>query len=350
MLKFLTDEHRLIAETAHRVFSDLSKTDRQKRQLGQGRIDSADVATCLDDFGVFDGSSGGSLLGSLQVQSLIAREAGAACLPLPVLEVLANFQLAGEHGPGFHSSAPSGASSSHNAPVLRGGVVHGQAKLVPFADSVREVVLSVRCADKQELIRVRLKDSRVCLIPRGSVEADYPLFDLIFEGVATESISDAANTRTSAQQELRIHLLAAAEISGACRAMVEMTREHLLIRKQFGQVLGANQALKHAIAGHHTNVEALSFAVDYAAAAVDAGSDDAEVAVCAAKHFANHVGKLVADGSLQLHGAIGYTMEYPLQLLMRRAYRLSATHGAGGEQARSLCSLFDRAASAVATT
>jgi len=30
---------------------------------------------------------------------------------------------------------------------------------------------------------------------------------------------------------------------------------------------------------------------------------------------------------LQLHGAIGYTMEFPLQLLMRRTYRLQVAHG-----------------------
>jgi len=85
--------------------------------------------------------------------------------------------------------------------------------------------------------------------------------------------------------------------------------------------------LKHALADALVKLEAMNAAVDYAAAASDANATDADSAVCAAKLFSGRGGKEIADSMLQLHGAIGYTMEFPLQLLMRRTYRLQVAHG-----------------------
>jgi alkylation response protein AidB-like acyl-CoA dehydrogenase len=126
--------------------------------------------------------------------------------------------------------------------------------------------------------------------------------------------------------------------------MVAMTREHLLVRTQFGQPLGVNQALKHRLADDHVRVEALVAAVEYAAAASDAGSPDADVSILAAKHFASRVARAVANDALQLHGAIGYTEEFPLQLFMRRAHRLTCAHGARTEIGDRIFDLFKAAA------
>jgi len=109
--------------------------------------------------------------------------------------------------------------------------------------------------------------------------------------------------------------------------MVKMTRDYLVARTQFGAPLGTNQALKHALADALVKLEAMNAAVEYAAAASDANAIDADSAVGAAKLFAGRGGKEIADSMLQLHGAIGYTMEFPLQLRMRRAYRLQVVHG-----------------------
>jgi alkylation response protein AidB-like acyl-CoA dehydrogenase len=137
--------------------------------------------------------------------------------------------------------------------------------------------------------------------------------DLRFEGVAASpwAAGRQATVDSAAFLRQRTALLAAAEVAGACRRMVEMTRDYLLVRTQFGQLLGSYQSLKHRLADNHVRVEALAAAIDYAAAASDAAAGDAEACICAAKHFAGRAGKAVADSTLQMHGAIGYTMEFP---------------------------------------
>ena len=210
------------------------------------------------------------------------------------------------------------------------------------AESVANAVIGARFGSEIVLVDVELNDAGVSRQRRDCVETDYPVQDLGFCSVAAAPLSDSAQARggDSAFLRQRTALLAAAEIAGACRRMVQMTRDYLLLRSQFGQVLGANQALKHALADNYVKVEALIAAIEYAAAAVDAGAIDAEVSVCAAKHYAGRAGKAVADSTLQMHGAIGYTMEFPLHRFMKRVFRLSVSHGSGRIQGERLFEMF----------
>jgi alkylation response protein AidB-like acyl-CoA dehydrogenase len=348
MFNFITEEHRIISESVRKLFEDLVAADAQERQRGARRIDSVTVGCALTELGLFPTAAADASMSSAQVQALVALEAGAACLPFPVLEGLAASALAVLRG--ASGSADAGALATLSSadcnrtelPVLENGRLYGSARLVPFAGLAARVVVTARHGSDVVLVEVALANAGIERRARATVEADYPLHDLRFDGAAAslliECLDNGGNVAAFLQQ--RSSLLAAAEIAGACRRMIGMTRDYLLTRSQFGQVLGANQALKHALADGHVRVEALAAAIDYAAVAVDAGAADAEAAVCAAKHFAGRAGKSVADGMLQLHGAIGYTMEFPLHLLMRRVYRLTASYGAGQIQGERLFQIF----------
>ena len=224
--------------------------------------------------------------------------------------------------------------------------LNGDAALVPFAESADAILLAAQSEGAPVLVRLSARDAGIQRCVRTGVEQDYPAYDLRLDDVAAseliDTLDDGRPALTFLQQ--RCALLAAAEIAGASRRMVAMAQEHLLSRSQFGQVLGANQALKHALADSHVRVEALSTAIDYAAAAADADAEDAAASIAAAKHFAGRAGKAVADTVLQLHGAIGYTMEYPLHLLMRRVHRLGVCHGATRSQAARLFEMFQESA------
>lgn len=348
MFNFVTEEHRLIADSARKLFEDLAAADTQQRQLGGGRIDILTVGRALSELGLFGSDAEDAPMRSAQVQVLVAREAGAASLPFPVLETLANHALA-LRSSGL-SGAVAGASTTLSSvdrgladlPVLENGRLNGTAQLVPFLEATSAVMIAAQRRGNVVLVQMLPGSSGFAREARATVEADYPLHDLRFEGATVslmaEHLDDGSNAAAFLQQ--RTSLLAAAEIAGACRRMVGMTRDYLLTRSQFGQLLGSNQALKHAIADSHVRVEAMSTAVDYAAAAADAGSADAEAAVCAAKHFASRAGKAVADSMMQLHGAIGYTMEFPLHLLMRRVHRLSVSYGSSHIQGERLFKIF----------
>jgi len=172
---------------------------------------------------------------------------------------------------------------------------------------------------------VPLHAAGVTQMPRSSVEPDYELSDIKLD--AAEIAAPAADSQDGAVALLgtRADLLAAAEIVGAARQAITMTRDHITSRTQFGQPLGVYQALKHRLADAYARTEAAAAAVNYAAAAADAGEADAAVFIAAAKLFAGKSGKFVAETAMQLHGAIGYTFEYPLHLVMRRLHRLGSS-------------------------
>jgi hypothetical protein len=347
MIKFLTEEHQLIAESAQKVFTDLADADTKQCQTARSRIAGAVVGHALTDLGLFGSGVDGSM-SSAQIQVLVAREAGAVCLPYPTLEMLVIQSLLAGSGelraaafPGADATGTL-ASTPSTSCNLQNGHLKGTAPLVPFLGMAAAVLIAAWRGDDAVLVCATPGTHGVTGKPRATVEPDYPLHDLAFDDAAAGLVLDHLDSGADAASFLRLRtsLLAAAEISGACRHMVRMTRDYLLARSQFGQVLGSNQALKHALADSHVRVEAMTAAIDYAAAACDAGAPDAEAAVAAAKHFSGRAGKAIADSTLQLHGAIGYTMEFPLHLFMRRVYRLSVSHGSSQAQSERLYEIF----------
>jgi alkylation response protein AidB-like acyl-CoA dehydrogenase len=347
MFNFATEEHGMIREAVQKVFASLQAADSEKRQREHSRIDSAAVGRALGELGLFGVGAEDASMASAQVQAIAAVEAGSAALPFPVTEALATHALVGHRGTGTGplpsaTRTASGATSAvQDLPVLASGNLRGMVRLVTFAHVADRVVVEARHGSEVVLVEVDLKAANYVLQERSTVEPDYPMADLRFDGTAATLLIDGGHGIDGvAFLRQRLTLLAAAEIAGACRRMVSMTREYLLVRSQFGKALGANQVLKHKLADNHVRVEALIAAIDYAAAASDAGSGDAEVSILAAKHFAARAGKAVADSTLQMHGAIGYTMEFPLHLLMRRVFRLGASFGSGGVLADRLFELF----------
>src|SRR5260370_12593040 len=120
---------------------------------------------------------------------------------------------------------------------------------------------------------------------------------------------------------------AAAEMLGAARRCLEMSVEYAKVRQQFGQPIGAFQAIKHACAEMLLEVENAHAAVYYAAWALDAGSPDAELAASVAKAYVGDASRKVCGSSIQVHGGIGFTWEYDLHLYVKRAKHFEPLYG-----------------------
>lgn len=350
--RLISDDHRLIAEAVQRRFEDLGKLDLGQRQAGGNRLPAAAIEAALIELGLIGPEVGDELMVSAQVQAAVAVEAGATGLAFPVLEsMLAQSMLWPDAARRRATGEPAvSALSTQDVPLeqlpeLRDARLIGTVPLVAFAERADLIVCAARRDREVVLVHVLAREPGVALSARSSVEVDYPLHDVQLDGARVDRVDDRLDDsrRVGAAMLQRGSLLAAAEIAGACRRMIRMTRDYLVARIQFGQPLGANQSLKHALADAHTRVEAMTAAVEYAAGALDAGSDDAEEAVWAAKHFATRAGKSVADTTLQLHGAIGYTVDFPLHLFMRRVYRLGASFGSAQVQGARLFRIFQRA-------
>lgn len=143
---------------------------------------------------------------------------------------------------------------------------------------------------------------------------------------------------------------ASAEAVGAAKSLVERTVEYTSQRKQFGREIGGFQALKHRMADMYVRSETAR-SLSYAAAAAVArafelaGADpeiahaaarDAEVEAAAAKVYATRALSWIAGEAIQLHGGVGITWEYDVQLFFKRAHGLAALFGQPHELVEAL--------------
>ncbi|MFE9411498.1 acyl-CoA dehydrogenase family protein [Streptomyces sp. NPDC006704] len=109
-------------------------------------------------------------------------------------------------------------------------------------------------------------------------------------------------------------LLAAAEQVGSASRSTELAVQHARSRAQFGQPIGAFQAVKHLCADMLVRTEVARAAV-YAAAVTQ---DPYEIA--GAKLLADEAAVRGARDCLQVHGGMGFTWEAEVHLHLKRAW------------------------------
>lgn len=100
-----------------------------------------------------------------------------------------------------------------------------------------------------------------------------------------------------------------AEAIGAMDVLFDMTLDYLKTRKQFGTPIGAFQALQHRMVDLKTEIEQARSITILAASRM--GAPDQSRAVSMAKNLIGRTAQLVAEESIQLHGGIAMTWEYP---------------------------------------
>ncbi|XP_054650158.1 isobutyryl-CoA dehydrogenase, mitochondrial [Dunckerocampus dactyliophorus] len=104
---------------------------------------------------------------------------------------------------------------------------------------------------------------------------------------------------------------------GAAHASVQLARDHLLVRKQFGETLSNNQFLQFKLAEMATKLVASRLLVREAAVALQEARPDA-VALCSmAKLFATDECFNICNQALQMHGGYGYLKDYAVQQFLR---------------------------------
>jgi hypothetical protein len=113
------------------------------------------------------------------------------------------------------------------------------------------------------------------------------------------------------------------QIAGAIEAVAAMCLRYCNEREQFGRPLGRFQAIQHQLAVLATHGCAAAVAADMAMAAFDAAPAQPDVFVltaAAAKLRAAEAATVAASIAHQVHGAIGFSQEYPLHELTRRLW------------------------------
>lgn len=119
--------------------------------------------------------------------------------------------------------------------------------------------------------------------------------------------------------------LHAALLSGAMNRVFEMTLRYCNDRAQFGKSLGKFQAVQHQLSVMAEHTAAASMAAE--AAFQGAGNCPSLLNAAMAKSRTSEAAVLVASIAHALHGAIGVTEEYDLQLLTRSLHEWRTAHG-----------------------
>lgn len=106
---------------------------------------------------------------------------------------------------------------------------------------------------------------------------------------------------------------------GAIEEIIDLTKDYLRTRTQFGRPIGSFQVLSHRMVDLLIEYEqAKSMAMEASVEATNADSEQRTKAISAAKAKVGAVCRLFGKESIQLHGGIGMTDEYALGAYVKR--------------------------------
>ncbi len=203
----------------------------------------------------------------------------------------------------------------------------GTKLYVSYASSATRLLVLARTGDgprEIELLLVDPSSAGIELTQQFSLASDTQ-YQLDFKDVRVPTAERVGGPKSGwATWDAVMHdgiiLLAAQAIGGAERAL-EMTVQFAKERKQFDKPLGAFQALAHYMADAATEVDGGRLLV-YEAAWARAQGKPIERLAPMAKLFACDTFRKLTAMAEQVHGGVGFTIEYDIQLYFRRAKQL----------------------------
>lgn len=203
----------------------------------------------------------------------------------------------------------------------------GAKRMVAYAGEARWLILPSR-TDGGELAAVAVEASLLAGSMRHYQLIDgTPAADIEFarHAVVDDDVLATGAAAASLLAEMCDALAAAqcAETVGAMRAMTAATRDYLGTRRQFGQALASNQALRHRFIDMEIALAKAETMAALAAAAMDEPAEARARVVASARHVVLRAGWKVSQEAIQMHGAIGMANETPLGAYFKRILALA---------------------------
>jgi alkylation response protein AidB-like acyl-CoA dehydrogenase len=197
--------------------------------------------------------------------------------------------------------------------ALRPAIGH-LARLVPAGAVARHVV----ARDGDELVLATSDPPEVAVTNLGSA----PLADRAVGGAPPQRLvlasgPDAPAGHDAARTEWRV--LTAASLVGLGAQALEIGREYVSERHQFGVPIGSFQAIQHGLADCKVGMDGARLLARKAAWAVDHELPEGSELASMAFLFAAEQAQATATHVLHCHGGYGFMEEYDIQLYYRRA-------------------------------
>jgi len=357
----LDDDQRLLAESARQLFERAYPTSEARRAEARPERFSAALWAQAGELGwpgiALPEDVGGAGYGVLELV-VLAEELGRAAVTLPLLtSYAAALPLLGAGG--------TRARERWLGPLATGDVVGALALLEPDGRNERSAPtvqgaatdsgwslsgtkLGVRFGARADVLVVSadLGDGRPSLlaVPTDAAGVDRrahetfspePLAAVTFTDVVVAP-DDVVGERGAAAVVIdraldHLGVLDTAYAVGLGDAALALAVDHASNREQFGRPIGVNQAVSHQCVDMRVDIDAMRVLVHQAAWRLDraAGAEDPATtrAVALANAYARDVLPTVFTRAHQVHGAMGFTMEYDLQLFTRRAKSYELTGG-----------------------
>jgi alkylation response protein AidB-like acyl-CoA dehydrogenase len=114
---------------------------------------------------------------------------------------------------------------------------------------------------------------------------------------------------------------------GTCRRLIDMMCRYATERSTFGTRLADRQAIQFMIADSQIDLQACRLLVYDAAASLDDGLSDIRMQASVVKVFATEMLSRTVDRAMQVHGAMGYSKELPIEFIYRNSRVLRILEG-----------------------
>lgn len=262
---------------------------------------------------------------------------GKYTLPLPIGETIIAknilHQLAPENGSDLdHGMITIGQCEEPNLSSDKEGnwVFSGALNDTPWGEEAGSILLQISMPAGNTLLL--LDPASAATMETISAGNTDPRTQLNFDHA-----KPLLQVNTPSQQHSVFHaaaLLRSAQISGAMQATLALSVQYVNERSQFGRALAKFQVIQHDLARMAEQVSAVKAAAVSACKARD--YDPASFEIGSAKLRANMAVPMVCSIAHQVHGAIGFTQEYPLHCYTRRLRAWRSEFGNDGFWSQTL--------------
>jgi len=197
------------------------------------------------------------------------------------------------------------------------------------------------------LFCVRLAHEGIVLRPFWTLD-DKPAASVVLDGLELDAADSIGGIGGASEAVAAVLDLASigqcAEAAGVMASLLNQTMTHLKTRVQFGQPLANFQALQHRLTDMYAAYE-LSLSLTYKAAILSRQPGrEQQAAVSGAKVQAAEAARLIGHEAIQMHGAMGMSMELPVGRAVKRLKAMEPLFGSAAFHLRRYRDLRGRVA------
>ena len=344
----LSDEQGLLRDTTRDLLSRTYDPESRIKVIGSDLGWSREVWSQLADTGILGLGFDPDESGQIEI-TVVLTEVGRRLAPEPILQAalapgaliaelgtdeqkqLLDDVAAGQHLLAFAHAEPrrrkAGPAATSTKAARQGDswTLTGQKNPVLAGDSADTLVVSAALPDG---------GTGLFLVDAQAVTRHaYRTFDgqrgaqIDLDSAPAQPLSDAVDASGHIGDALiRMQSALCSEAVGVMEEALRLTTDYLKTRKQFGVTLNKFQALTQRAADMYVSLELARSMSLYAAMSIADGNLDPVIA-SRAKLQVGRSGRHIAQESIQMHGGIGMTAEYPVAHYAARLTAIEHTLG-----------------------